>query len=71
MLSSSELKADSCGGLLDGLDVRLRAGANIEKTFDPLCLIGPNGAGKSQFLQMVAEIFQSALHTNRIRLSFW
>ncbi len=56
------LKADTCGGLLDGLDVRLRNKFNSPATFDPLCLIGPNGAGKSQFLQIVAEMFQSIFH---------
>ncbi len=56
------LKADTCGGLLDGLDIRLRNKFNLPATFDPLCLIGPNGAGKSQFLQIVAEIFQSIFH---------
>lgn len=30
--------------------------------FDPLCLVGPNGAGKSQFLQVIAEAFQSVFH---------
>jgi restriction system-associated AAA family ATPase len=56
------LKADTCGGLLDGLDVRLRNKFDSPTTFDPLCLIGPNGAGKSQFLQIIAEIFQSIFH---------
>lgn len=31
-------------------------------TFDPLCLVGSNGSGKSQFLQVLAEIFQSIFH---------
>ena len=56
------IKADSCGGLLDGLDLRLRSGKLNVGSFDPLCLIGPNGAGKSQLLQVIAEIFQSAFH---------
>ena len=30
--------------------------------FQPLCVIGPNGSGKSQFLQLIAEFFQAALH---------
>jgi restriction system-associated AAA family ATPase len=57
------IKADTCGGLLDGLDVRLRAGECDATSFDPFCLIGPNGAGKSQFLQALAEIFQSIFHS--------
>ena len=56
------IKADTCGGLLDGLDLWLRSPHNPPKNFDPLCLIGPNGAGKSQFLQVLAEIFQSVFH---------
>ena len=53
----------SCGGILDGLSLSLRrASPNRTPKFDPLCLIGPNGAGKSQFLQVLAEIFQSAWH---------
>jgi len=56
------IKADTCGGLLDGLDVWLRGPSSLSKSFDPLCLIGPNGAGKSQFLQVVAEIFQAIFH---------
>ncbi len=53
------ISAATCGGLLDGFDLALR-GANADSAkFDPLCLLGPNGAGKSQFLQVVAEIFQS------------
>jgi ABC-type Mn2+/Zn2+ transport system ATPase subunit len=56
------IKADTCGGLLDGLDIRLRAGTSNGVGFEPLCLIGPNGSGKSQFLQVIAEIFQSAFH---------
>jgi restriction system-associated AAA family ATPase len=62
LLRVNIIKADTCGGLLDGLDIRLRTGSEVGEAFDPLCLIGPNGAGKSQFLQMVAEIFQSAIH---------
>lgn len=54
--------AQSCGGLLDGLDVRLRDTAASADLFEPLCLIGPNGAGKSQFIQVIAEAFQAALH---------
>jgi restriction system-associated AAA family ATPase len=56
------IKADTCGGLLDGLDLSLRRSRRLPKGFDPLCLIGPNGTGKSQFLQVIAEIFQSVFH---------
>lgn len=56
------VKAATCGGLLDGLDVGLRGMVSGPEQFDPLCLIGPNGAGKSQFLQVVAEAFQIAFH---------
>lgn len=56
------IAADTCGGLLDGLDVRLRHGETVPEEFSPLCLIGPNGAGKSQFLQVVAEMFQALFH---------
>lgn len=55
------IKADTCGGLLDGLDVVLRP-EDTPGLFSPVCLIGPNGAGKSQFLQVVAEVFQSLFH---------
>lgn len=55
--------APSCGGLLDGLSVPFRSPFDSEYAdFKPLCLVGPNGAGKSQFLQVVAEIFQSLIH---------
>jgi restriction system-associated AAA family ATPase len=57
------ISAETCGGLLDGLNVKLRSSFLDYNSFDPLCLIGPNGAGKSQFLQMIAEIFQSVFHT--------
>lgn len=57
------IKADTCGGLLDGLDLWFRSPSTAEySSFDPLCLIGPNGAGKSQFLQVLTEIFQSVYH---------
>ena len=56
------ISAKSCGGLLDGLDVRLRNSPPQMDSFEPLCLIGPNGAGKSQFIQVIAEAFQSLLH---------
>lgn len=53
----------SCGGILNGLAMSLRHASRHRKPeFDPICLIGPNGAGKSQFLQALAEIFQSAWH---------
>lgn len=53
------ISADTCGGLLDGLDIQFRTPTCKYSEFDPLCLIGPNGTGKSQFLQVLAEIFQS------------
>lgn len=57
------ISADTCGGLLDGLDLWLRHPACDYSKFDPLCLIGPNGTGKSQFLQVLTEMFQSIYHT--------
>lgn len=54
------VRAATCGGLLDGLDVGLRGTNGGAEQFDPLCLVGANGAGKSQFLQVVAEAFQVA-----------
>lgn len=56
------VKAATCGGLLDGLDVGLRGTQCGPEQFAPLCLVGPNGAGKSQFLQVVAEAFQTVFH---------
>jgi restriction system-associated AAA family ATPase len=56
------VKAATCGGLLDGLDVSLRGTPAGPEQFEPLCLVGPNGAGKSQFLQVIAEAFQTVLH---------
>ncbi len=56
------ISAKTCGGLLDGLDVRLRPDSSACGAFEPLCFVGPNGAGKSQFLQAVAEMFQSLIH---------
>ncbi|MBN3873874.1 restriction system-associated AAA family ATPase [Nostoc sp. JL33] len=56
------ISAKTCGGLLDGLDLRLRSPLSGYSGFEPLCLIGPNGAGKSQFLQVLAEIFHSVFH---------
>ena len=56
------IKAATCGGLLDGLEVGLRGLSSGPEQFDPLCLVGPNGAGKSQFLQVIAEAFQSVFH---------
>ncbi len=56
------ISADTCGGLLDGLDLRLRVFTNKKIGLDPICFVGPNGTGKSQFLQVVAEIFQSVFH---------
>ncbi|WP_288074985.1 restriction system-associated AAA family ATPase [Pseudomonas sp.] len=56
------IKAATCGGLLDGLDISLRGAQSNSAQFDPLCLVGANGAGKSQFLQVVAEAFQTVFH---------
>lgn len=56
------IKAATCGGLLDGLDVGLSRTLTGPEQFAPLCLVGPNGAGKSQFLQVVAEAFQTVFH---------
>jgi restriction system-associated AAA family ATPase len=56
------ISADTCGGLLDGLDLWLRSPVNGDISFDPLCFVGPNGSGKSQFLQVLAEIFQSIFY---------
>jgi len=53
------ISAETCGGLLDDLDPWFRSPTTTTHGFEPLCLIGPNGAGKSQFLQVIAEIFQS------------
>ena len=54
--------AETCGGLLDSFALPFRSATDEYSAFSPLCLIGPNGAGKSQFLQVLAETFQSALH---------
>jgi restriction system-associated AAA family ATPase len=56
------ISAETCGGLLDGLNLRLRVPSEEYTGLDPLCLVGPNGTGKSQFLQVIAEIFQSLFH---------
>jgi len=57
------IEAETCGGLLDGLDIWFRSPTTTEYSgFDPLCLIGPNGTGKSQFLQVLTEIFQAIYH---------
>ena len=56
------ISAKTCGGLLDEVDRSLRSPLRGYPLFDPLCFIGPNGAGKSQFLQVIAEIFQSVFH---------
>lgn len=53
------ISVDTCGGLLDDLNIQFRKPTCNYSEFDPLCLIGPNGTGKSQFLQVVAEMFQS------------
>lgn len=56
------ISAETCGGLLDDLDCRLRSPLTMTAGFDPVCFVGPNGAGKSQFLQVLAEVFQSIFH---------
>ncbi len=56
------ISAKTCGGLLDGLNLRVRNSEDEYDKFDPLCFIGQNGAGKSQFLQILAELFQSVFH---------
>ncbi|WP_032698542.1 restriction system-associated AAA family ATPase [Pseudomonas syringae] len=53
------IDADTCGGLLNGLNIPFREGEINSAEFSPLCLIGPNGTGKSQVLQIIAEIFQA------------
>jgi restriction system-associated AAA family ATPase len=62
LLRVSIISAKTCGGLLDGVARPLRSPLGQYSEFDPLCFIGANGAGKSQFLQMLAEIFQSIFH---------
>jgi len=53
------IDANTCGGLLNGVQVNFRSGSFDTDSFSPICLIGPNGAGKSQILQIIAEIFQA------------
>ena len=62
LLKLKIIKAETCGGLLDGLVVPFRANKADTSLFSPLCLIGPNGTGKSQVLQLIAEIFQAVFH---------
>src|SRR5215207_6497235 len=59
LLRVKVIRAETCGGLLDDFEVRLRSPKCEYDAFDPICLIGPNGAGKSQFLQVLAEIMQA------------
>lgn len=54
------ISAQTCGGLLDGFDIQFRSQFDEDPGFDPICVLGCNGAGKSQFLQVLAEMFQSA-----------
>ena len=56
------IEAETCGGLLDGFELRLREDTTPYDVFDPLCFVGPNGSGKSQVMQVLAEIFQSVCH---------
>ncbi|MGE1158817.1 restriction system-associated AAA family ATPase [Pantoea agglomerans] len=51
--------SNTCGGLLNGVEIPFRVGDVDIDNFSPICLIGPNGAGKSQVLQIIAEIFQA------------
>lgn len=51
--------ANSCGGLLNSVQINFRNDFDVTGGFQPICLIGPNGAGKSQVLQIIAEIFQA------------
>jgi len=53
------IDADTCGGLLNDVEINFRNGEIEIDRFSPLCLIGPNGTGKSQVLQIIAEIFQA------------
>jgi restriction system-associated AAA family ATPase len=62
LISVHIIKADTCGGLLDGLNLSFRNPESLQLPFEPFCLIGPNGTGKSQLLQVLAEIFQSVFH---------
>lgn len=64
LLRVNIINAETCGGLLDGLNLIFRHSDNSTYGFDPLCLVGINGAGKSQFLQALVEIFQ--LIINRV-----
>lgn len=61
LVSLTVTGADTCGGLLDGINVPFRGSNANTNLFDPICLVGPNGTGKSQLLQVVAEIFHSVL----------
>lgn len=56
------IDADTCGGLLNDVQVVFRNGKIDTSIFSPICLIGPNGTGKSQVLQIIAEIFQATFH---------
>jgi restriction system-associated AAA family ATPase len=53
------IDADTCGGLLNNVEINFRNSEIETDRFSPLCLIGPNGTGKSQVLQIIAEIFQA------------
>lgn len=63
LLRVKVIAAESCGDLLEGFELSFRPSRNSAPLFDPLCLVGPNGTGKSQFLQVIAEMFQSAMHS--------
>jgi restriction system-associated AAA family ATPase len=63
LLRAEVISAATCGGLLDGFGIQMKSPSGDNAEFSPVCLIGPNGAGKSQFLQVLAEMFQSVFHT--------
>jgi restriction system-associated AAA family ATPase len=62
LLKVEVISAITCGGLLDDFTIHMKSLQDSNLAFNPLCLIGANGAGKSQFLQVLAEMFQSAFH---------
>lgn len=64
LLRLNVTEANTCGGLLNGVQITFRTDPFNDEEFEPLCLIGPNGAGKSQLLQIIAEIFQAVYATH-------
>lgn len=63
LIRAHVIKADTCGGLLDGLELSFRNHGFDNHAFEPFCMVGPNGAGKSQLVQIIAEMLQSAICT--------